>query len=412
MPQQNGRPAPPPGKTGHQPPHPNSTASREPAPDKPVGDPRQGNKDKFAWFYDMLADTEVSNAAKVVGSGCVMKMAGRKGHFKATRKAIATLCGISQATVRRGLADLITLRYLTVELGEGSGAANTYYLKLTAQRYEEWLTAEWEYRQEIARAENELSRWLYAEKQWLANQKEIPFRAAVFDASIARGADPDHALRITDHLVRRYRDKGLELDIESGLASVAASKDEVFAPAAAKAENPPSSDGEAAQKRADPGSPAYRPRLTDEPTPAHGRTDPGSPAYRPRLTPDAPTSANSQTHKSFKDSERPVKVFQDLESEPALRDALPRALRAGRLDDGACQLCGPDGAFLDPDGYPVVLGGGDSDEHWTEIPVKCQHTMDGNLAEIQRMEKANAGFGLCKTGWPAIDSHYPLLRDD
>jgi hypothetical protein len=372
-------------------------------------DTRDGNKDKFAWFYAMMADTEVSNAAKVVGSGCVMKMAGSKGHFKTTRKAVAALCGISQATVRRGLADLIDKRYLDADLVEG--AASTYTLILPAQRYEGWLAAEREFEREVERANYAFESWLYAEKKYHDEQKilrdeqmELPFRIAVFDASIARGADEGRAFEIAKHLFGKFRDQGLELDVEQGLAAVARSKDEVFTPAAPAPENPPSGDPESDHKRADPGTSMSRPRLTDEPTPAHGRTDPGSWAYRPRLMADAATSADDQTHKSFKDSERPVKVFQDSESEPALRDALPRALRPVRPGAGACDFCGSDGLFRDPDGYPVVLGEFfNNDEEWIEYPVDCQHSMAGNLAEIRRRKKAECLL-LFATGFPEIDA--------
>jgi hypothetical protein len=136
----------------------------------------------------------------------------------------------------------------------------------------------------------------------------------------------------------------------------------------------------------------------------------------PLLTPEATTSADDQTHKSFKDSERPIKVFQDFESEPALRDALARTRRPDRLNNnpaaGTCELCGPDGVFLDLYGSPVVLQE-ELDEYGEKCidhPMECQHSMAGNLAEIQRREKAD-NLALCKTGWPDIDSHYPNLRD-
>jgi hypothetical protein len=122
--------------------------------------------------------------------------------------------------------------------------------------------------------------------------------------------------------------------------------------------------------------------------------------------PESPTSANGQSHKSFKDSERPVKVFQDLESEPTPENALTRVSGPVLKNAGACRLCGPEGWFLDPDGYPVTLIEDIDADDWIEHPVVCQHSMDGNLAEIRRWEKAT-GFELGKTRWRAIDSHYP-----
>jgi hypothetical protein len=123
----------------------------------------------------------------------------------------------------------------------------------------------------------------------------------------------------------------------------------------------------------------------------------------PLSTSDSSSSAYDQTHKSFKDSERPVKVFQDSESGTALRGALnarpPHGPASAATDE--CELCGGAGIFLDPDGYPVVL----LDDDWAEYPVECQHSMAANLAHIQRREKEE-GRGLCKTDWSEIDSHY------
>jgi hypothetical protein len=396
-------------------------ATNKPADPAPADAPdtRDGNKNKFAWFYEMLADTEVSNAAKVVGTGCVMKMAGRKGFFKTTYKAVAALCGMSQATARRALADLIARRYLDAELV--GGAASTYHLILPAQRLAQWLDREKEYNDGIASAEHAMRSWLFAENKWRNEHTESLFRKAVFDASIARGADEDDAHRIAEQVVAEYRAKGFELDVEQGLGTVARSTDDAFAPAAPPAEIVPSGDPESDQKRADPRSPMSRPLLTDEQTPAHGRTDPCSPMSRPLLTPDTPTSANDQTHKSFKDSERPVKVFQDLESEPALRGALTRPLRPVRSGVGDCDLCDTDGRFLHADGElidGVVVRGlvtlgeyFDNDERCIEHPLDCQHSIAGNLAEIRRREKAE-DLSLFRTGWPEIDVHYPLFTDD
>ena len=124
-------------------------ARKNPADASGTPGTRDGNKEKFAWFYVMNADPTVSIAAKAVGGVCVMKLAGHKGHFKATYKSIANLCGISQRTVRRALADLVDKRYLHAELVEG--AASTYYLNPPAQRLQDWLDAEWDYQRDIER---------------------------------------------------------------------------------------------------------------------------------------------------------------------------------------------------------------------------------------------------------------------
>lgn len=377
--------------------HPDRATTAAAAPDT-----RDGNKDKFAWFYAMMADPTVSIKAKAIGAACIVKWAGRKGYFKATHKAIAQLCATSQTTVRRALADLIDLRYLTVELGQRSGAANTYTLKLPAQRYEEWLKAEDEYRRVI-------ERWLYTEKKWRDEHAENQFRRAVLVASVNRGAEFYCAQRFAAELVREYRAKGLELDIEQGLKWVAISKQELFTPAEPAAEKPRGCDHpDTAQKRAAPCSPGSSPLSNTGQPPAQGSAAPCSPLGSTLLTPDAPTTVNGQTHKSFKDSERPGKVFQELESEPALRNALnarpPRGSAegpAGRNTE-ACALCDGDGIFRGRDGYPVVL----LDDNDKEYPVECQHSMAANLAHIQSREEAE-DRGVSRTGWPGIDSHYP-----
>jgi hypothetical protein len=391
-----------------------------PAPAE-AADTRDGNKNKFAWLYDVYADPAVSLKAKVVGPACALKLAGRKGFFKATRKAIANLCGTSHATVRRALDDLTAQKYLTVEKGEGASAANTYHLILPAQRLAQWLDAEKGYERDVASAEHAIRSWLFAENKWRNEHTESLFRKAVFDASIARGADAAKAALIAERLAARVREEGDELEVDLGLAVIASWKDETFAPAVPPAEIVPSGDAPADQKRADPGSTVSRPRLNGEPTPAQRRADPGSMVSRPRLTPDADTSGDDETHKSFKDSERPVKVFQDSESEPALRGALTRPLRPVRSGVGDCDLCDTDGRFLHADGElidGVVVRGlvflaeyFDNDERWIEHPLVCQHSIAGNLAEIQRREKTE-DVELFRTGWPEIDVHYPLFTDD
>ena len=188
--------------------------------DKPVSETRQGNKDKFAWFYAMLADRKVTNAGKAVGAGCVMKLAGSKGHFKATRKAIANLCGMSQATARLGLASLIDNRYLRADLVEG--AASTYYLIHPDAREQLWLDAERDYKRAI-------HEWLYAEKwhndkqvqnQLLAEKQFRQFQDAVFKAAINRGIPDADAHRVAGRFLEKYGELGYELDPIAGAEAV------------------------------------------------------------------------------------------------------------------------------------------------------------------------------------------------
>lgn len=202
---------------------------KSPGGQRNASDTPDGNKDKFAWFYAMNADPTVSIAAKAVGGVCVMKLAGRKGHFKATYKFIANLCGTSQRTVRRALADLIDKRYLHADICEGS--ASTYYLNPPVQRLQVWLDAEWDYKHDIERwlnaecnYEREIDQWLFAENF----HKKKKFQDAIYAAAIARGANPDLARRTADLFLNKYLEHGYELDPVDGVEAINSLQPEVF----------------------------------------------------------------------------------------------------------------------------------------------------------------------------------------
>jgi hypothetical protein len=125
---------------------------------------------------------------------------------------------------------------------------------------------------------------------------------------------------------------------------------------------------------------------------------------RPLLNPDAPTSANDHSHKSFKS----VKTYKDSKGEHA-----PRALDARSAgppkNPTTCHLCDSGGTFMDSDDYPVVLFAADGEA----VEVECQHSMDGNLAEIRRSESESEGYwGIARTGYREIDSQYEHLKND
>jgi hypothetical protein len=64
---------------------------------------------------------------------------------------------------------------------------------------------------------------------------------------------------------------------------------------------------------------------------------------------------------------------------------------------------------MDPDDYPVVL----MTEDGEVCEVECQHSMDGNLAEIRRIESESEGYwAIARTGHREIDSQYGYLDDD
>jgi hypothetical protein len=367
-----------------------------------------GNKQKFAWIYAMAADTKLSDSAKLVGTMSALKLAGRKGHLKATHKALANLCGMSHRTVQRAVAELDRENYWNIDAR--SGGANEYFIIHPDERVEEWDYAAADYRrayQAWVNAESNYKRrcdkWLDAEQEfeqrryaqkWLDAESDAKtaYTIAVFRACLDRGASYEHGVDIAEHA---WADHQLgRLPIEAALATIRDARQDVLTPPeAATPDDAPLPD-------------LARPPTTSGETPYHQWRDPLPDLARPLANPDAPTSANDHSHKSFKS----LKTYKDSKGEHALRAALDARAPHGPLkQEPGCRLCGPDGTFLDPDDYPVVLLNDEDDD---EYQMECQHSMAGNLAEIRRIESESEGFwGIARTGYREIDSQYGYLDD-
>lgn len=156
--------------------------SREPPRAGPVSrapEPTNGNHVKFAWLYDLCADTKLSAPAKLVATLTVLKLAGRKGHFKATHKAIGALCGMKYMTVRRAADDIYRENYW--DITDTSGGANVYTIIPPDERMELWKDAVREYQEDcrdwLDAEKDFVQEWLYEEKrfvrQWLDAEKRL-----------------------------------------------------------------------------------------------------------------------------------------------------------------------------------------------------------------------------------------------
>lgn len=308
----------------------------------------EGNQQKFAWIYELMSDTSLSAAAKTVGVGTALKMAGRKGYFKATRKAISSLCGMSLSTINRAFVELAAQYYWGIEYK--IGGANVYTLIMPERRLELWLASESKY-------DRQVRKWLFEEERiWL--DAERAFKLRTQGEPVPGGRQLPVLEAADDKTPCQIRGGGLS----------------------------------------DPGRGVVSPDKG-------GLSDPGMPLVKANPV----TSGNDQTHKSFerslKETERSLK---DRENDHASLRA-PDGTRSAR----SCALCDDDGVFIDPDGLPVVLLENTDCDDFKELTVKCRHSLDANLAEIQRIELESEGYwGLAKTGWHEIDRHYPMFCDD
>ncbi|SLB52168.1 Uncharacterised protein [Mycobacteroides abscessus subsp. bolletii] len=356
---------------------------------------KQGYAEKAAWMRAVTRDPALSARAKLLAHVAAWELAGHKGHFKATRKRLADLIGESLGAVRRAIAELDSQNYWDIEAS--SGECNIYHLITPEDRLARWERAKLDYRHECdswAYAERvhkrRIEAWLDAERQFHDQQKfaewlyaeamaKKSFVEIVLEALCGRGVPPGTAAEGATQAWEAH------LPLEAALAQIAGLPDESIA---------------ALTARNEPTSP------TGEPTPAHLWADPGSPVNRPRFNSSALTSEEGHSHKSFK-------VSQDFKfPQKAAGRAEARAHPAALQEQPAltpCPLCDQRGLFLDVDGWPVVVI---DEEGYREEQVRCQHSFEGNLREIRRIEDANAGdWGIARTGWDEIDSHYSYLAN-
>jgi hypothetical protein len=380
-------------------------------PDKPPN----GNQQKFAWIYALGADTSLSAPAKIVATLTALKLAGHKGHFKATHKHIAALCGMNHRTVRRAVDELADQNYWDVGDGGASGVANTYIIWPPDERLELWLEAEKDFVEEWLDAQREYKRlcerwlnaeytevrkWLAAEKQfvteWLDAEQQVirewlvaeldaqaSFEQRIFDIVVGLGYDQDTAYALAQRAWECHHETGAPFD---DILQVIRDKYPVVTqqPDEPEMDSPPATSGQ---------------------PPGHQWTAPWPPVDSPPANSDTLTSEDDHSHKSFKS----VKTLKDSKGSPAAR-ALNARCAGSPKTTTTCDLCYGTGKFLDGDGYVVVLL---NDVDKEEYEVECQHSMAGNLAEIRRIEYESDSFWqIARTGYREIDSQYDHLRDE
>jgi hypothetical protein len=398
--------------------------------DKPAPKPEpNGNQQKFAWIYALGADTTLSAPAKTVATLTALKLAGHKGHFKATHKAIANLCGMTYRTVRRAADELAYQNYWDIGSGAGAGAANVYLIIPPDERIEMWLDAEGDHRSLCRRwldAEQQFAwEWLSAEKQfikqWLDAEKQFiqkwldaeqqcitdwlvaemdeedKYQRQVFDAVWDRCGNSEFAMGTAKRAWQAHQDG--QLPLAKALRVIAAKPQDTFP----EPDQPPETDNPPTLEMDNPLSTSGQP-------PVHRWTTPCPQVDNPLSNSDTPTSANDHSHKSFKS----IKTLKDSKGSPASRALNARCAGSPNqpLDTHAytrtytpqdCPYCRGQNTFVDIECVPIVL----LDDDGEEMEVDCQHSLAGNLAEILRIEKeSNGHWGLACTGYPEIDRLY------
>jgi DNA-binding transcriptional ArsR family regulator len=220
--------------------------------------PPNGNQQKFAWIYDLGANTSLSAPAKTVATLTALKLAGHKGYFKATHKAIANLCGMTHRTVRRAIDELADQNYWDIGSTDRGGGANFYriippedrlelWLDVEKEFVEDWLDAQREYKRLCERWLNaeyaEYRKWLDAEKrfvtEWLNAEKRFiqewldaekyarrEYRGRVFDAVYDRCANLNHADAVAEAAWLTHQ--AGDLPLADALAAIAARPQEKF----------------------------------------------------------------------------------------------------------------------------------------------------------------------------------------
>jgi hypothetical protein len=382
-----------------------------------------GNQQKFAWIYDLGANKELSATAKTVATLAALKMAGQKGHFKASHKAIADLCGMSHRTARRAVDELFDRWYWEVE--SGAGGANTYTIIPPDERLEMWLDEERDWENECRKWEQAKDRWEFDVKKWLKAEathfwleaeaaERDNYITTIFDALIARGAYYQRAWDAAEGGWSKHRDSDGAWPTERVLAEISQIPDDKFEEIFGR---PASTQPEPAE--ADAATEMDSPLATGGLPSAEFGLPPGHRWPTPLSNSNSPTSENDHSHKYLKS----LKDFKVLQEDSAATRALDARSAAASQEHTAgppitggsgqpCRLC-RDGIFLDADDYPVVLLAEDDDGSFPEKPLECRHSLEANLAEIRRIENESGGYwGLAKTGWYEIDSQFNLSDEE
>lgn len=427
---------------------PSSRDDGDQKPDRAVV--RAAHLAKFNWSRDVSADPHLSQAAKHLAARMAIDKFGTSGTARATQKELAKICGTTIRTIRRA----------TTELGNGSywdvaqlGGANRYALIPPDERVERWNDArrQWE---TICRKwdkwKSDCGRWLEKEAQhlWLdaETRAATEFTMPIFEAASRRAIENN----VTDpygfarHMAERWWEWKVRLECPGSPKIVerinAAADEQILELATGWGYHtpPPCCTECAAELPADRAglavctdcawTEAEMPQADILSAQADKIGTLGGHDAHPRRTEsvpqadkDDPLSCENGDPTSTSSTPKYEEVLQDASptgraptgapSGAAQETPSPQPVAGGQAMDrkqaiAACGLCDEHGIFLDADGDWVSSSSADGKVRF----LKCQHSIDGTLAEIRRNESNGYNMDI-KTGWPEIDSHYPDLID-
>ncbi|ORV90664.1 hypothetical protein AWC11_12025 [Mycobacterium interjectum] len=369
---------------------------------------RKAQADKFAWIKAAGADRTIRDSTYRVLSLCAIHEAGHKGHWIGKRRHLAKLCGVTVSTFDRATAEGVARNYIEQHTDPEDRRAHKYHIVTVDERnemfyealndwrreYREWLDAERQFigkqTRDWLKAEKQFAQeWLNAESRYYDDMRALHRQA--YDIAVDRGQDHESAYAFADQVRDLVMAGRLRLGTVQALYAMA---NETACPAVWQMATT------SAQVAA----------TSEELATISGQLD------EVVVNRTAATCENVQSPYA-----EVLQVPQVLQCEPAapraeralrgshddqLSDAVWQAMDRQRARAAGCKLCYGSGAFLNPDGDPVVLTDA---EYADEQGVLCQHSMAGNLAEIRRIE--GGGFWLSPTGWPEIDSQYREFAD-
>lgn len=355
-----------------------------------------------------------------------LNLAYSKGCIRATRKHLGRLSGLSDATVKRAVAELAEQNYWCID--HTSGGANLYTLITPNERVQLWLEDESKRKQDFQRWLNAerraIDNWLYAEKrfaqEWLDAEKEFTqkwlkaekrfvqdwldaeqeairdwlvaeieaqhaFETQVFNAVLDRCDDTDYAMNVAKAAWRQHQQGNLPL---ATALDVIAQRPRDFFPAADNRE-PGSGHLDTGV-----GPPEHRGRVSLDP-------GIGSPEHRGWVNPDSLNSENDRSTSTYKSDKLEVSTSHPsptgraptgAPSGAAQETPSPQPAAGGQTKLG-CQLCDDAGHALRLDnGEPITIGPSTDSAEWdehkldsNERPLMCTHSLDGNLRNLKRI---------------------------
>lgn len=389
---------------------------------------RAARAEKMAWVKAVGADPAISSSAARVAMTAALNLAYNKGCIRATRKHLGKLSGLSDATVKRAVAELAEQHYWYID--HTSGGANLYTLIPPDERLRLWLEEESGENQKIQRWLNTESRaidnWLYAEKrftqewldaekrfaqEWLSAEKRFlqdwldteqqftrewltaeigaqhAYELQIFNAVLDRCGNTDHAMNVARAAWTHHQEGTLPL--EKALEMIAQQPPESF----------PAVDPEpgAGHLSTGVGSPATRGRVNVDP-------GVGSPEYLGRVNPELLTSVNEPSTSTYKNVKFEVSTS---DASPAGRaptgapsgnaqETTPTTIAAGeqsKPEAVGCRLCDAAGRVLQLNsGESISLVRSVDSLDWdddnldnNERPFMCTHSLAGNMRELKRL---------------------------